>query len=219
MRAQRLSFAGGCGFECPIRYNQRSGLTGDFVTPEQEIPVSGGHHLFEACQTTNWSWAFKPDDLVKPARELLRQLLFCACRGGNLLLNVAPDPDGNVRWDQARPLIEVGEWLLHYGAPIYRAKRELPDWWDHASFGRILCDGSTAWMAVNHWPQGGYIDCGMIANQVHSARLIGDEDRPLTVTRVGRRVHIAGLPEWPPSTLLNLIELELDGPVREQRYF
>lgn len=42
-----------------------------------------------------------------------------ASRDGNMLLNVGPDPKGNIADDQIARLRELGRWLETYGSAIY----------------------------------------------------------------------------------------------------
>ena len=71
---------------------------GDFTSPEQLIPPEGvrdarGRALpWEACITMNNHWGYAAADHAwKPPRQLLRKLVECVSKGGNLILNVGPD--------------------------------------------------------------------------------------------------------------------------------
>ena len=67
-------------------------FAGDFGTPEQEIPPGGlGDVDWETCMTMNDTWGFKRQDSNwKSTPVLVRMLIDCASKGGNLLLNVGP---------------------------------------------------------------------------------------------------------------------------------
>jgi alpha-L-fucosidase len=45
-------------------------------------------------------------------------LVTCATRGGNLLLNVGPDPSGLIEARQRARLAELGSWLAQFGESI-----------------------------------------------------------------------------------------------------
>ena len=74
---------------------------GDFVTPERIIPPAGlfdaeGRPLaWEACITMNDNWGYVATDTnYKPADLIIRKLVECVSKGGNLILNVGPDARG-----------------------------------------------------------------------------------------------------------------------------
>ncbi|MCX6622233.1 MAG: alpha-L-fucosidase, partial [Acidobacteria bacterium] len=83
--------------------NNRIGLTGDYITPEQHLPkaipttspTSKEFQPWETCMTINGTWGYKIKDLkFKSTQELLRNLIDIASKGGNYLLNVGPSPEG-----------------------------------------------------------------------------------------------------------------------------
>lgn len=112
--------------------------SGDFVSPEQIVPPGGivradGTPVpWEACITTNNHWGFNPDDHeFKPAALLIRQLVECVSKGGNLLVNVGPDARGRIPAESAAALRGVGAWLAVNGESIYGAgpaPYARPDW-------------------------------------------------------------------------------------------
>jgi alpha-L-fucosidase len=97
-------------------------VTGQFenyVTPEQQIPSSYLPYPWESCITMGNSWSYVPNDEYKSAQKIIKMLTDIVSRGGNLLLNVGPSPDGD--WDPnayAR-LKEVGDWMKINGEAIY----------------------------------------------------------------------------------------------------
>ena len=87
---------------------------GDFVTPEQIVPPRGlldahGDPLaWEACVTMNDHWGYcAADRRWKPAGLVVRKLVECVSKGGNLILNVGPDARGRVPEACARELREA----------------------------------------------------------------------------------------------------------------
>lgn len=70
--------------------------------------------------TINNTWAFnKNDHEYKSARTLIRGLVEVASRGGNLLLNVGPQPDGQIQPEFQERLKAIGDWLTLNGDAIY----------------------------------------------------------------------------------------------------
>ena len=66
----------------------------------------------ETCQTMNGSWGYRMrDQNYKSVDELIRYLVSTAGRDANLLLNVGPQPDGNIPAAALERLAAMGEWL------------------------------------------------------------------------------------------------------------
>ncbi len=97
------------------------GYAGDTDTPEQFIPAQGyPGRDWEACMTMNDTWGYKSDDNnFKPADVLLRNLIDIASKGGNYLLNIGPDGNGNIPAPEVERLRQVGTWLHKNGEAIY----------------------------------------------------------------------------------------------------
>ena len=77
--------------------DQSKEQVGDYGTPEQEIPATGfGPGVdWESCMTLNNHWGYnKADQNWKSAEVLVRNLIDCASKGGNYLLNVGPTSEG-----------------------------------------------------------------------------------------------------------------------------
>jgi alpha-L-fucosidase len=126
--------------------NNRLGVPGDFATPEQfipkAIPVKGvrldsPNHAaadkmaitvprpeefqpWESCMTINDTWAYRPQDRdFKSTDALIRALIEVVSRGGNLLLDVGPQPDGQIQSEFVERLEAVGRWTKLNAAAIY----------------------------------------------------------------------------------------------------
>ena len=86
-----------------IRSRTPDPTAGDFASPEQIIPpegvtdVDGRPVPWEACITMNNSWGFNTFDTVwKTPKAVIRKLVECVAKNGNLLLNVGPDARGQI---------------------------------------------------------------------------------------------------------------------------
>ncbi len=115
----------GSGFGS-IATDNPSEFSGDFVSPEQIIPPSGfkdesGRNIpWEACITMNNNWGYTAKDKnFKPYDMLVRKLVECVSKNGNLLLNVGPDARGNIPTESLERLSQIGEWMKLGGESIY----------------------------------------------------------------------------------------------------
>lgn len=88
--------------------------------PSEPLPESDRFQPWEACMTVGATWAFDPlHRALKSPDELLRVLLDVVSRGGNLLLNLGPDPDGRLPEPEAARALELGAWLRRNEEAIY----------------------------------------------------------------------------------------------------
>ena len=125
---------------------------GDFVSPEQIIPPQGiqdkqGRDLvWEACVTMNNNWGYcEYDRFYKPASMLIKKLVECVSKGGNMLLNVGPDAKGNIPPQSQAILKEIGAWMKRNSKSICgcgKAGMEKPD------CGRITRSGNKLYYHV-----------------------------------------------------------------------
>ena len=86
---------------------------GQMETPEQELPDKPIAGPWEACFTMGTDWQYKPtNDPHKSGTEIINMLIETRAKGGNLLLNVGPKPDGELQIEQEALLREVALWNL-----------------------------------------------------------------------------------------------------------
>ena len=74
----------------------------------------------ETCQIMNGSWGYAVGDQnYKSTEELIRFLVRTAGKGANLLLNIGPQPNGELPAAALDRLKGMGDWLSRYGETIY----------------------------------------------------------------------------------------------------
>jgi alpha-L-fucosidase len=94
------------------RVSKRKIFKKDFGTPEQEHPGESLDHYWEACYTMNDSWGFKIKDTDwKSPQEVYEKLQDINGKGGNFLLNVGPDGNGEIPEASVDILHKVGKML------------------------------------------------------------------------------------------------------------
>lgn len=105
--------------------NPRSGMVGDFQTDEGGADVKGPIIPFpwEKCLNLNeTSWGYNKAQQLMPLEKIITTLVNTVDRGGNMLLNVGPDPDGVIPPTHVDRLKEVGNWLVKNGESIYQTR-------------------------------------------------------------------------------------------------
>lgn len=208
-----------------ILINNRAANAEDFDTPEQYIPptgitsADGSPKLWENCITlttghgshapTAW-WGYDRNEKeYKTAEYCIRMLVDVVSKGGNLLLNVGPTPEGRIQQVEVDVLEAMGRWLDVNGEAIYGTTASpfklLP------FFGRATVKGNTLYVHVFGWPADRRVVLPGLTNPVKSARLLGGvRSESLAISREPSSVVI-NVPEKAPDAVASVIALELEG--------
>jgi alpha-L-fucosidase len=209
--------------------NNRIGLPGDYDTPEQFIPehiptvtrdakststdppekVSGTASLpkpedfrpWETCMTMNETWAYnRHDRKFKSATQLIRTLVDVTSKGGNLLLNVGPGPDGTIQPEFRERLLAIGDWLNVNGDAIYGTTYGP---WQNLPFGRTTAKGKNIYLHVFEWPRGNLeFDAPQV--QVERVVLLATKQE-VAFTQRGGRLRIVLPPQAPDPQVSVLV--------------
>ncbi len=91
----------------------------DYMTPEQYVPDTFLPYPWESCITMGGSWYYSFKETYKPARQIIHMLVDVVSKGGNLLLNIGPGPDGTWHDEAYVRLAEIGEWMQINQDAIY----------------------------------------------------------------------------------------------------
>ena len=149
---------------------------GDFVSPEKMIPpnglrdVQGNDLCWEACVTMNHNWGYcAGDPYYKPAGMLIKKLVECVSKGGNLLLNVGPDARGNFPPESLQRLQTIGTWMRLNSRSIYgcgKAGIERPD------YGRVTRNGNKLYFHIYENTLGPLPLLGLKKEEIKSIRAL-----------------------------------------------
>ena len=165
------------GAKQSIRTKQPKIYAGDFASPEQVIPSGGladedGDPIpWEACMTLNNHWGYNASDLdYKSPKQIIRAIVECASKNGNLILNVGPDAKGEIPEKSLEVLAEIGKWMRINGESIYGCRSagiEKPEW------GRYTKNGNKLYAHI--YDRGiGPISLNGLNGKVRIARLLAD---------------------------------------------
>jgi len=98
----------------------------NYLTPENRVPEAALPYPWESCIPLGGGWSYTPDAVFRPTRDVVHLLVDVVAKGGNLLLNVGPAPDGTWPDEVYRRLEETGAWLRVNGEAIYATRPIAP---------------------------------------------------------------------------------------------
>ena len=98
--------------------------------------------VWEACVTRNNNWGYcYSDHAYKPASLLIKKLVECVSKGGNMILNVGPDGEGSFPRESLDILQQIGKWMKVNSESIYNcgiAEVEKPEYGRATQNGNLL---------------------------------------------------------------------------------
>lgn len=110
-----------------ILISPRIGYIGDFQCDEGPHEITGDiiDEPWEKCMTTGDAWGYQPNAMVYAPEFIIRMLVNVICRGGNLLLNVGPDPDGHIPEKVKALFASLGEFTGANAEAIFNTRAGL----------------------------------------------------------------------------------------------
>ncbi|WP_166852854.1 alpha-L-fucosidase [Isoptericola sp. BMS4] len=216
--------------------NDRLGIPGDLVTPEQYQPdgpmrdADGNLVVWEACQTLNGSWGYDRDNTAfKDPDLLVRMLVDTVSKGGNLLLNIGPDGRGSVPPRDRDSLAALGEWMRLHARSVHGAGPAEPALADALAPGLppgvvLTQRGDRLYLHLFAWPFG-HVHLRGVGDRVRYAQLLHDgselhstridPDQQAWNTTPGGQppgTLTLHLPAGRPDVAVPVVELFLDAP-------
>ncbi|AFN74825.1 Alpha-L-fucosidase [Melioribacter roseus P3M-2] len=98
----------------------------NYLTPENQIPENTLPYPWETCMPITPSWSYEPGLKYKSSREIIHLLIDIVSKGGNLLLNIAPTPEGDWEPEAYERLKDIGKWMKINGEAIYDSEPVFP---------------------------------------------------------------------------------------------
>ncbi len=181
--------------------------SGDFGTPEQQIPANGLPGVdWESCMTMNTTWGFKSyDDKWKSPEVIVRNLIDIASKGGNYLLNVGPTAEGEIPGPSVERLTAVGKWMKTNGESIYGSTAS--PFSTQLKFGRATSKPGRVYLQVFDWPVDGSLHVPAWDKTVKRAYLVASPKTALKVTENTEGL-VVQLPAAAPDPIATVVVLE-----------
>jgi alpha-L-fucosidase len=186
--------------------NSRLQGYGDYATPEQGVPVTKPNSKFwELCMTMNNSWGYQPNDTnYKTVNQIIRILVDCISMGGNLLLDIAPKPDGTIPTEQVKILKGLGRWTQKHKEGIYGTIAGIPHG-HYNGYTALSKDKSTLYLYVDNKPNGPLLIKGL-KNKINRIWVVGNG------TKLAHKV--VGKQYW--SNVPGLLYIDLPEKVQDK---
>jgi alpha-L-fucosidase len=185
--------------------------------PDRMLPAQRMMEDSETCMTMRHNWGYdRTDDAWKSEKDIVEFLALCAARGVNLLLNVGPDPMGNILPEETERLLAVGEWMSVNGASIYGTSASPVDfdfWW-----GAMTQKDQKLYLHVLEWKPEGIEFNGIVGKPAKAYFLADAEQRALPV-RYDAKGHVTTVevPAEAPDFRDTVIVLEYDSEIQADK--
>jgi alpha-L-fucosidase len=204
---------------------------GALQTPEQYVPGIPLEGAWEANLTMGTQWQYKPtNETYKTGKQLIMTLVETRAKGGNLLLNVGPKPDGELPIEQEERLREIALWMAVNQEAIYSVRP-----WVITNEGDVWFtkrkDAATVYATVSgeRWKYGEWRDVrlrSIRATAQTQISVLGQNDRVLeyrpdvtpktTWKQDAEGLHIRAMHaqrlynnrEWPNPVVLKITDVE-----------
>jgi alpha-L-fucosidase len=187
---------------------------GDYRTlGDMEVPLTNIEGLWEGVDVTNDSWGYAwYDQNWKTPKQILMYLISTIARGGTYMLNVGPDPSGQVPEPAQLSLRSAGKWITRHPQVIYYADASP---WKHAlPWGDIVVNEGKLYLAVFDWPSSGKLYLPGLESEIASIKLLTDtKPQKLTFAKEGKWTTI-NVPYSAPEKPVSVIEIALKNDIK-----
>ena len=102
------------------------GKNQNYLTPENHVPGKALPFPWESCIIAGGGWSWVPDAKYMSGENAIQLLVDIIAKGGNLLLNIAPGPEGQWHDDAYRLLEDIGRWMKVNSESIYGTRALAP---------------------------------------------------------------------------------------------
>lgn len=197
-----------------IDFHYPGPIYGDFITPERFIPehVKMPHPFIECCDSMGQkSWGYHKNEKFWSAPELVKRLTKVVSLGGNYLLNIQPNPEGEIRKECVERMEIIGKWIKVnkesifateecYLYPVDVSLSYLP------KIGVCTKKGNNIYIHLHNWPCGDSILIPHLKGAFEKIEIIGVKKK-IKGELTSKGLLINELPSLPPDQLPAVIKV------------
>jgi alpha-L-fucosidase len=163
--------------------------------------------------TMNDTWGFKKNDQNwKSTQTLIRNLIDCASKGGNYLLNVGPSGEGLIPAASVQRLAEIGQWMQVNSEAVYDTQASP---FKRLAWGRcttkVTPEGAMLYLHVFDWPRDGKLVVPGLKNKAQAAYLLADSKHQALRTKSSDNGLTITVPTAAPDANSSTLVLKVKG--------
>jgi len=102
------------------------GINQNYLTPENRVPEKALDYPWESCIISGGGWSYTPNAKYMSGRQGIMLLVDIIAKGGNLLLNIAPSPEGEWQQGAYDLLEEFAGWMKVNSEAVYGTRAMAP---------------------------------------------------------------------------------------------
>lgn len=182
---------------------------GDYATAQDNaIPADLLHELdWETPATINDTWGFKTHDHNwKSTETLVKYLVDIVSKGGNYLLNIGPDAEGNIPEPSVQRLQEIGKWMDANSESIYGTR---PGPIQGVDWCRTTIKDDTIYLHIFDWSDDSTFELAHDLNLKSASWLDSKITDELSVTSSDGKLQIQA-PATMPTQPVTVIRLQIE---------
>ncbi|MBB6463083.1 alpha-L-fucosidase [Flammeovirga kamogawensis] len=154
--------------------NSRLNQYGDYNTPEQDPPIMTPDRPWELCMTMNTSWGYFPSDKdYKSSKYIVETFVETIAKGGNLLLNIGPKPNGEIAQEQKQRLEDLGRWINKHNEAVHGTVAGME--YGHYFGPTTLSEDRTIIYLYNFQKPSEFTSLKGVKNKVKKIRVVGSD--------------------------------------------
>lgn len=168
--------------------------------PQAPNPSPAEFQPWETCMTMGTTWAFNPQENAwKSPLTLLKNLIETTSRGGNLLLNIGPTPEGVFPPEAVERLAFIARWMEVNAPAIHNTTYAPPIACPNGRFTRA---GSKFYLHVLDWPTNGKVVIAGFPAAVTGAAVLGGAELAFSQQDGALELSVPSEPPHPAVTVI-----------------